>query len=212
MTIDNIDASADYPVSFGYKMAWIAIGIEDPNAVRNVIPISDAEPANWNSGINASYEGCLFISPPIDGWTFVVSLELPDDEDLSGKLGMLLSTLSSRFGEVQYFATHRVVDFHAWALFNNGKELRAFSYLGDHGGVIANRGNKTQGELELGYEYFDAENPDAESDEYWDREDLHYPDEEHVMEVAGKWSINPQSFSRSEYSQGVGFVGYYDNT
>ena len=75
---------------------------------------------------------------------------------------------------------------------------------------MANRGTQTSGESELGYEYFDEDHPDSDSDEYWDREDLVYPDEEHVMEVAGKWSINPQTLDALELASSLGWVAQYE--
>jgi hypothetical protein len=32
---------------------------------------------NWEYGIHYAYEGRFFFSPPVDGWTFIVSRSLP---------------------------------------------------------------------------------------------------------------------------------------
>ena len=39
--------------------------------------------------------------------------------------------------------------------------------------------------------FFDPSSPDAESDDYWDREDLRYPEEDDVMTLAARWSVSP---------------------
>jgi hypothetical protein len=121
----------------------------------------------------------------------------------------ILQSLSQRYGEAQYFATHRVVDYHVWTKYAYGSETRAFAYLGERGETLVDRGEKTPGEVELGYDYYNEKSPLAETDEYWQREDLCYPRESHVMEVAGKWSINPTLLDESDADPATGFVGDY---
>ena len=104
------------------------------------------------------------------------------------------------------------MDYHAWVLFTNGQEDRAFAYLGERGEYLANRGDQTDGESDLGYDYFDPDDPDAESETYWERDDLCYPEEEHVMEVAGKWSINPQTLEDLGLPKGIGWIGQYSRS
>lgn len=212
--LDNIDTTPDAPMSFGYKMSWLALKTEDSAAVCGSLPVTNIQPANWRTGFVAAYGGHVFISPPVNGWTLVVSHQLPElpEEDRTDELTPLLASLSERFGEAQYFGTHRVVDYHAWALFTNGREVRAFAYLGERGEYLANRGDETDGESELGYDYFNPDAPDAESETYWERDDLCYPDEEHVMEVAGKWSVNPQTLEDLGLPNGTGWIGQYNSS
>jgi hypothetical protein len=102
-----------------------------------------------------------------------------------------------------------VVDYHAWARFVDGKEMRAFAFLGESGKTMADRGCKTVGELELGYDYLSHDSEVTMSDSYWARDDVSWPDEDHVMEVAGEWSINPNSLEEMELPQGVGWIGNF---
>jgi len=204
-----IDVPPDTPVNFGYKTSWLAIKTEDSSAVLDLVPIDNTQPANWHSGIEAAYKTHLFVSPPINGWTFLVGSNFAHEEDLSGELSSLLCALSVRFGEAQYFGTHRVVEYHAWARYVNGQETRAFAYLGERGEYLADRGDKTGSELELGYDYFHPDHPDAKTDEYWDREDLLHVDEDHVMELAEKWSLNPLTLDSFSMNEGVGWIGQY---
>ncbi|QDT43744.1 hypothetical protein Pan241w_38480 [Gimesia alba] len=205
---EKIDTTPDSPIGFGYKMSWLAIKSTNANAVLEAIDIENLQPANWETGNVAAYHGHAFVSPPVNGWVLVASNHLPGlgSETEPDHLTQLLSSLSLKFGEVQYFSTHRVVGYHAWGRFANGTETRAFAYLGERGEILADRG-ESDSEAELGYKYFDPDSPDADSDSYWEREDLCYPDEEHVMEVAGQWSVNPTTLEDLDLPPSVGWIG-----
>jgi hypothetical protein len=202
----KIDTTPDKPVNFGYKMAWLAIRTVDSQAVIDALDIENVQPANWRTGFIAAYNGHAFISPPVNGWVFVFSYKLPEPGERSEhEWSSLLVRLSQKLGEVQYFGTHRVVEYHAWAQFVNGEEIRTYAYLGESDETLANRGEITSGERELAYPYL-MRSPDEEESE----DDFEYgncPDEEHVMEVAGKWSINPNAFEQLNLAPGVGWIG-----
>ena len=120
-----------------------------------------------------AYNGSVFVSPPVNGWVFVVSSKLPElggESDTNGWT-TLLSGLAHKFDDVQYFGTHRVVEYHAWARFTSGKEIGAFAFLGERAETLADRGEKTVGERELGYKYLAADAPNTMSDSYWEQED-----------------------------------------
>ncbi|WP_372721399.1 hypothetical protein [Novipirellula sp.] len=209
ISLDNIDPTPDRPINFGYKMSWLAIKASDAETVLESLPVHNVQLANWRTGSIAAYSGHTFVSPMVNNWVFVVSQRLPElgGERDTDDWTSLLSSLSCEHEEVQYFGTHRVVEFHAWARFTNGTETRAFAYLGERGEILVDRGRRSAGEAELGYNYFDPDSADAKPDSYWERDDLCYPDEEHVMEIAGKWSINPNLLENRGLSQGVGWVG-----
>ena len=63
----------------------------------------------------------FFLAPVVDGWTLAVlgGGELFED-DVAGAGTVELPSLSRRFGEVQKFATHRVVEYQAWQRWVNG--------------------------------------------------------------------------------------------
>lgn len=204
--LDKIDSTPDHPINFGYEMSWLAIQASNSQDVIASLSLDHLQPANWHTGFVAAYNGHAFITPPVDGWVFVVSRKLPElcYDPAANEGTSLLPSLSEKFGDVQFFSTHRVSESHAWARFKDGAEVRAFAYCD---GPLVDRGDKTPGEVELGYNYFDTESPEAESDSYWEREDLCYPDEEHVMEIAGKWSINPITLESKDLPVGVGWIG-----
>lgn len=203
---DRVDSTPDRPVGFGYKMSWLAIKAPDAATVRGALDIENVQPANWRTGLVAAYNGHAFISPRVGDWVFVLSSKLPelghppDNEEWTA----LMTDLSRTFDDVQYFSSHRVSDYNAWARFGNGTEVRAFAYCAE---TLVDRGDKTAGETELGYHYFDGKSADAGSNTYWEREDLCYPDEEHVMEIAGQWSVNPQSLDEIDLPHGSGWIG-----
>lgn len=202
----EVDEIPDVPVAFGYKTNWLAVQTSQSEAVLDVLGLVAVRRANWETGLDAAYKGCVFVSPPFEGWVFVVGRNLPGPgiSDSPDRWDLLMSSLARRFDDVQFFGTHRVSEYHAWARFQGGQEQRAFAYSG---GTLVDRGKQTDGEHQLGLKFFDHTSPEANSEGYWEREDLSYPDEEVVMQVAGKWGINPTTLEDREYSVSVGWLG-----
>ncbi|MDB5335489.1 MAG: hypothetical protein JWN70_1108, partial [Planctomycetaceae bacterium] len=204
--IGKIDTTPCAPVSFGYKNSWLAIRASDSDVVIQALPVDNPQRANWQSGFVAAYNDYVFLTPALEGWVFLICQRLPelghapDTEEWT----LLMTSLSQKFGEVQYFGTHRVVGYNAWSKFVNGHEERAYAYCDE---TLVNRGPQTQGELDLGYIYYDSNDSGEDSATYRERTDLCYPDEEHVMEIAGKWSLNPNTLTEKKYPAGVGWIG-----
>jgi hypothetical protein len=49
---------------------------------------------------------------------------------------------------------------------------------------------------------------EAEAENYWEREDLDYADEELVMKIAENWSINPTKLTeRKDIKKELGLIG-----
>lgn len=207
----SVKATADRPRRFGYKMAWLAVRAEDPVAVSDALNLEDVQLCNWSSGITIAYraDGRGFVSPSVAGWVFVVCGHLPelghppDNENWM----QMMNRLAAQFDDVQYFGTHRIVGYQAWARYVGGRHVRSFCYLGESGETKVNEGDPTAGELELDFRFFDEQCPEAKQDEYWEREDLTYPEEEDVMHVAGKWSLNPQMLEEMDTQPGIGQLG-----
>jgi hypothetical protein len=193
-------------VPFGYKMNWLAVRAADPNDVIRSLVIDKLQPANWRTGVTAAYDGHTFISPSVDGWVFVLSYHLPGlgHDPSADAWKSIMRSLSATHGEAQYFGSHRVSGYAGWARYVAGREERAFAYCD---GTLVDRGPRTQGEIELNHNYFDANSPEASDEGYWERTDLCSPDEEHVMEVAGRWSVNPQTLEARELPAGCGHIG-----
>ena len=170
--------------TFGYKMSWLAVKSTTPEEIIQKLSFPEVKKIEWDEGIDKIYEdhgnpNVIFITPQIRGWVFVVSLYLFDLNSRDGKLEKLkerMVELSKLFGEVQAFATHRVSEYHHWVLARNGKIERCFAY-GD--GIRYNEGELTEAEKKFPW--------DKLKTFQW------FPDEDDVMTIAGKWSINPQT-------------------
>ena len=188
---DVIDSTPDLPVSFGFKCIWLAIKTTDSSAVAKAIGLQRQKVANWKSGIEAAHDSQIFITPPINGWTLLVGVGLPDSSDGEGAIRMLES-LSQEFGETQYFATNRVVELHAWARARDGKLCRVFCYVGERGEIVLNRGEITEEEQNLGLSFTES----------------NMPCEEDVIAIAERWSVNPTILETHTTVSGTGIVGF----
>ncbi|KRE36788.1 hypothetical protein [Paenibacillus sp. Soil522] len=195
----KFDSNLDLPVEFGYKCQWFAVKTNDTQAVLEAMKLKNIQITNWRTGIEGAYEGYYFISPPINGWTLVINSIMPD---LSGTESpnplTVISDLSLSFGEAYYFGTHRVVEYHAWAKSINGKLVRAYGYLGETGETIINQGEISKEELENNLIFTDL-----------DVEEPNLPDEEDVLFIAKKWTVDPQ-MENDNYQTGTGFIGIID--
>lgn len=204
----------DCPQNFGYKTCWLAVYSNSAEDVLASLPLSNLARANWRTGLAAAYQQRVFVTPSIDEWVLIVSPALPQLGEVSDQKSWnsMMQILSHAHEEVQYFGSHRVVGYCAWARYIDGEENRAFAYLGESIETLINREPRTPGEIELGYEYFDERSSDAITDLYWERDDLCFPDEEHVLEIAGHWSVNPSMIEELKLPPSVGWVGDWDRT
>lgn len=162
------------------------------------------EDCNWEAGIQQAYHNyAVFITPAINGWTLACGYGLPEDLE---KIKPLLQAFSLEFGEAQYFATHRVTDYHCWMKASNGQMQRAYTYLGEIGENITVEGEAT--DIEKTFELANTFSAEAQNDAYFEREDLTWPDEELVMQIAESWSINPSELeNRNDITPGLGLIG-----
>ncbi|BBI30722.1 hypothetical protein [Cohnella abietis] len=207
-SIDSIDSSLepiqinsvpDLPAAFGYKNQWIAIKTADTKAIVDELNLKNVQISNWNSGLEGANMGYYFISPPINGWTFVVNSRMPDisSENSSMSPITIITHLSERFNEAYYFGTHRVVEYHAWAKAINGRCIRSFGFLGETGEVLIDNGDLTQEEIDNNL-IFSNQSED----------ELNSPNEEDVLLLAKLWSQDTQlEEGQSRYIKGTGFVG-----
>lgn len=153
---------------------------------RSVGPGRD--PSSWSHGIERAYQRDedIFITPPVDGWILVVGVS---PEETPEETHSNLERLSAIFSEAQYFATDRVVEYHAWARAAAGTLMRYYAYLGEAGEVLAAVGEPTPIEISAGI-------PAGVT-----------PDEELVMRVAGGWSVDPSRLEeRSDLAPGFGLL------
>lgn len=200
----------DKPIDFGYKMVWIAVKTKDYNRIAEILELGTLEAANWESGIELAYKNGIFITPSIGLWTLVVGMPLLGDGTLKDVecLEVKLNRLSEEFGEAQSFGSHRVVEYHHWMKSVHGKTKRVYAYIGEKGENIKVCGALT--ELEMSLNLFNSFSKEAKDDDYLERDNLDYADEDLVMQIAGNWSINPIKLSeRTDIEDNLGFVAYY---
>lgn len=198
----------DKPIDFGYKIVWIAVKTDNKAELSKILGLKNSKPSNWKSGIENAYENSVFITPQIGEWTLAVGMGLPlgDSQESIEKLEKVLNELSSEFGEAQFLGTHRVVEYHNWMKSVNGKMERIYSYVGESMENIKVYGKPTEPESNLNL--FNSLSEEAKSDEYYDREDLDYADEELVMKIAENWSVNPTKLTeRTDIKTELGIIG-----
>jgi hypothetical protein len=181
--------SVGHMVGFGFKQAWLAV--RDPVVVDDIVALlgaSDLGTVDWQQGIDLAYltDNRLAITPPLAGaageaWTLVVGRLFfaeggpPDIAELSDRLGT----------EVQFFATHRVVEAHFWERAVEGRLVRSFRYVGETGEITHWYGEPDATELAAGLPAtYDTE---AEPE---DQPNV-VVDEDDVMTVAAAWSLDP---------------------
>jgi hypothetical protein len=188
----------DSPASFGYKCAWLAIRDTDTMSVVRALALRDPEPSTWAAGVRAVYAGKVFVTPPLGPWVLAASISLPDSGDANTPdlASPLLARLGRLFSEVQYFGTHRVVEWHAWGRVVSGTLVRKFAFVGDQGVVAWNEGSPTPEEISLGLSF----TPEA-------LEEGSFPDESNVMALAGLWSIDPSVLEDQGLEPGLRVVG-----
>lgn len=215
----NLNKTPDRPINFGYKVNWFAVKAKDPATVAAALDIGPGIPSNWASGMAAAYgDTCredqkqwIFISPPVNGWIFVIGSHLPypvmHTPDRHGGIGQqfdsLFSRLNNHFPEVQFFGSYRVVGFVAWARAKAGKIERVFSF-GD-GDVYANIGKQSREEASLAFQDLSGLSPSAASERIFGV-DGKLPDESDVLRLSNLWSIDPENLSEKELPEGLGLV------
>jgi len=202
----------DPPAGFGYRMAWLAVRSRDTEAVVEALGVVAPQPCNWRSGIGTAYDDRLgndhvFISPPVNGWTFVVGLALPypvGRRPFADKCMPLLSHLGRQFVEVQYFFAYPPIDVFAWARVLEGRVVRAFAMTEQ--GVVWNRGRTTREERALGLKLFDFRGVRGRKGDAGG-EIILYPTEEHVLRLAERWSLDPTRLASVDMpAPGLGYI------
>ena len=196
--------------AFGPDMTWIAVKTDNYAQVIEAIGGQQPVASNWNSGIGTIYNAeyganRIFVSSPVNGWVFVVgqSLPHPQGQAFIDKCTPLLLQLGERFKDVQYFSSHPDIDLFAWAKITSGRIIRAFG-VGDQG-VIWDRGRTTREERTLGLKLFELRGVRGRKGDAGG-ELLMHPTQEHVMRLAGQWSVNPTFLDETEGGNGLGAV------
>lgn len=198
----------DSAVGFGYKFMWFAVKTDNMHRTAEILELKNISDCNWQVGIDKAYNGSVFITPTIDGWTLACGWGLLHGDTREGidEVKQILEKLSKEFGEAQFFCTHRVTEYHCWIKATNGQVERVYSYLGESGENIAIEGKPTEFEqtLKLANTFLD----EAKEENYFEREDLVWADEELLLQVAGHWSIDPTKLDeRQDIAPSLGLLG-----
>ncbi len=206
----------DQPISFGYKCSWLAIKADDPQDVIKALALRHVRRSNWKAGIDAAYAGEVFIAPPLDGWILAVSgtFPWPGGPRFGDPCTPFLRQLAHAFPEVQFFATHRIVETHAWARLVNGMIIRQYAYSGESGEILWDVGIPTaeedlllQKQEEWIRSFGEAEHVD---DIVTDDSVYLMPSESDVMRIAAAWSIDPSQLSERNLGTSIGHVGAFE--
>jgi len=204
------EAVPDQPCAFGCAMAWLAIRSRDPEAVIEALRLPEPSPCNWNSGIGAVYDDRLgaaymYVTPPVQGWTFVVGLPLPHPvgRGFVDKCTPLLVELGGQFPEVQYFFSYPPIDFYAWARVRDGRLVRAVAVTDE--GIVWNKGRTSKEERGLGLKLFELRGVQGRKGDAGGELILH-PTEDHVMRLAHRWSLDPTTLHSASAPSSLGWV------
>jgi len=205
-------AEPDRPKAFGYRMGWIAIRTRDTDGVVERLGLVDPVTANWNNGIGTVYaeeheDSSVFVSPPVNGWTFIVGLALPQpiSKAFVDKTVPLLLDLGSQFIEVQYYLAYPALDAFAWARVIDGKLVRAYA-INDEG-VVWSKAKPMKEEKTLGIKLYEVRGVKRKKDDAAGELVL-YPTEQHIMKLASKWSLDPTAIEDLAIGPAHGILGH----
>lgn len=187
----------DKPRPFGYKTSWICVKSDSSERVIDALGLKNAARSNWEFGL-AQTRDRVFVSPPLDGYVLAVGYDTFGIMPSVNKELDALKAIAAKFDEVQCYASHRVSDFYAWAKFFKGELVRGYVWNGGDGMVSLNEGELTPEEENLGFDSFIQGNED-------DWENVEFPDEENVVEIAAAWGIDPL-FEDNDYPEAFGYI------
>ncbi|MGW3628293.1 hypothetical protein [Streptomyces sp. NPDC000880] len=181
-------------MGIGYKTSWLAVQDAAPEKAADALCLQHRRVVDWTGGTSAAYRRGVFVARPVPNWTIAHSrIHLtPVTDATDPRFPAWLQTLSKQLGDVQYFATDRISEYHAWAKVESGELTRAYCYIGERGEVPLHLGEPTDIEKELGVGqrwledgWQDWQEPDW--DDWFDA----MPGEDHVMRISERWGICP---------------------
>lgn len=126
---------------------WLAARTTNTALVAETVGAKPGGPCVWSDALARAQQRFLFVSAPVDGWTLVIGGGLPDASADPDRLYHFLRRVSGALGEVCYFSTDRVLNYHSWARLERGWVRRAYAWGGE---ALWNEGPVTPDEHELG--------------------------------------------------------------
>jgi hypothetical protein len=183
--------------AFGYKSSWLAVRSIEPAAVADALGLQGVHQAIWADAVDEARIGsrAVLVTPPVDGWV----LALGPFQECEGEL----ARLSTRFGEAQFFGTHRVSGYDEWQRWVDGEPIRRYAYAE---GVQFDEGERTP---------IDAHVPTAEEDAEWmedGADDPQWPDEDLTIAMARQWSVDPTTLDDREDLPSAALIGHRPQT
>ncbi len=208
----------DGPEPFGTGTAWLAVHTADIDRIIAILGLGEIALSNWQNGLaiveDPDYcDTYVFVTPPVDGWTFVVGLGLPypAGRGYRDRCLPLLLALGRAFSDVQYFYACPMLDIFAWSRFSGARLRRSFAW-GDEG-MVWNKGAVTAAERQLGLRVFTSgETGQSLVPADIDEDESGYPNVQHVLRMAGAWSLNPETFDRLPEDPAQGYIGRMPDT
>jgi len=179
---------------------WLAIRNQNPAAVQTALALNDPTPCSWVECMDG--EHTLFITPPVNGWVFVVGAGLPVPAEDVDACFHFLTALSRKLGAVQFFQADSVLHHHAWARIESGHVVRAYAWAD---GTLWNQGIKTAAEIELGVKClaYGAESPQN----FFGVTDWPAANVEKIPLLAARWSLDPAKIEGRILAQVHGIAG-----
>jgi hypothetical protein len=174
---------------------WLAIRSVSPEAVKDALGLSHAEPCSWAEGLAGDRE--FFISPRVHGWVIVTGRGLPHPGDDVDATFLFLTALSRQLGHVQFFHADRIMHHHAWARLDDGTVTRAYAWAGE---TVWSQGIETLPEIEVGvktFAYGDHAATILDGEMNFDKVPL----------LAARWSIDPARVKLNSFRQSIGLAG-----
>ena len=208
--VHRIDPTPDGPMSWGaYKGNWYAFRSDDVEATLAHLGATIVRRANWTSGTAIAWldnSPWTFVPPAIGGWVVVIGKEfLPtyNDAAMDGWMSRF-AALSQHFGEVQFFASHRVSGSVQHAKAVNGGVVRIFDCQDSQ---IKEWGDATEAELAVGYARWQKFKRDDQH--VWqsgDPANVWFGSEQLPFVIASGWSVDPSQYDKMGLPPIVGYL------
>jgi hypothetical protein len=196
------NARVYHPSVFEGPCRWVAIRKTQLRAVQSALGLHNPVPCSWDEGISRLTQRKLFISPPVRGWILVIGQGLPDPSEDVDRCFHFVTRLSRALGHVQFFSTHRALNHHAWVRAENGQIRRAYAWGGE---TLWNQGSTTQAERDVNLTCLDYGEPAPVVD--LSTSTPQPTNAEKVMQLAGRWSLDPSTLDESVLRLGRGVAG-----
>ena len=204
----DIVSNSNQVISFGYKMGWFAIKTSNRKRLLELLKLKNQTDCSWFVGLNDAKKNILYVTPQIGEWILICGEKFLNavDEKQNKIIKDILIKFSDEFGEVNFFATNRIIEYHCWIKAVDNIIVREYSYLGEKGTNLFVNGTETN--IEKNYNLINTFTHDFRASYQNDLSDKNIPNEEIVMQIAENWSIDPTKIEdRDDISNEYGTKG-----